>query len=166
MLLSSKPSPFQCTKPGFPHHLRLKQALITGLHHHGIVFFKEAALLAGLQAIVQDCNAQLEAAPKSGADSDTLREELGDAEAELAILAESHDPQTLQDAAASDSAAHMHPGLKSKDSGPPDQEGKDPAGVALMEQSETSSEQLPGQSEALLSNLGTGAFDSKFSVFC
>lgn len=127
---------------------------------------------AGLQAIVEDCNAQLEAASASGADPDTLREELGDAEAELAILAESHGPQTLQDAAPDlatfHGTSHLHPGLESQELGPPGHAGgdeRDPAEDASTEPAAISREHLPGQSEALSSNSDTRTLSSLLQVF-
>jgi len=48
------------------------------------------------QAIEEDCGARLEAASAHGAETGALKEELADAQAELALLVESHDPETLQ----------------------------------------------------------------------
>jgi len=130
-----------------------------------------SCIVAVLQAIVEDCNAQLEAASAIGTDSDTLREELGDAEAELAILAESHDPQTLQNAAPDLATFHgtsdLHPGLESQQLGPPGQAGRDkrdPAEDASMEPPVMSREQLPGHSEPLCSNSETRTLPSLLQI--
>ena len=60
------------------------------------------------QAVVDDCAMQLEAATAAGADIDDMQDELADAKTELALLVDSHEPQSLQDT--SDTPAEeLHP---------------------------------------------------------